>query len=150
MLEDAIISIGHANEAARDRNDALLAHRLPVRMLDHWLNQIEMLMERNVHAVPARLVGEIAGFLGEQDPILYRRLRARKQVRASQVLDLLFEAEEELLPRVARYTEVLADELTPDQRLTDVDPAVSASLPEESIRTGANALAGHTLGRRPV
>jgi hypothetical protein len=109
-----------------------------------------MLMERNVRAVPARLVGEIAGFLGEQDPILYRRLRAKKQLRASQVLDLLFEAEEELLPRVARYAEVLADEPPPDQSLTDFDHPVSASLPEESIRTGANALAGHTLGRRPV
>src|ERR1700694_1403481 len=136
MLEDAIISIGHANEAARDRHDALLAHRRPVRLLDHWLNQVEMLMERNVGAVPEPLIGEIAGFLGEQDPLLYRRLRAKKQLRASQVLDLLFEAEEGVLPRVGRFDEGLVDEARPR--------------PEESTGPGALALAAHPLGRRPV
>ena len=150
MLEDAIISIGHANEAARDRHDALLAHRRPVRLLDHWLNQVEMLMERNVGAVPEPLIGEIAGFLGEQDPLLYRRLRAKKQLRASQVLDLLFEAEEGFLPRVARFDEDLIDEPRPDQPLSEFDGGGSSSLPEESIGAGALALAGHALGRRTV
>lgn len=150
MLEDAIVSIGHANEAARDRHDALLAHRRPVRLLDHWLNQVEMLIERNVGAVPAPLIGEIAGFLGQLDPHLYRRLRAKKQIRASQVLDLLFEAEEGFLPRGPRFDEALTDETVPDQGLIDFHPVGSSSLPEEPVRAGSLALAGHSLGRRPV
>jgi hypothetical protein len=103
MLEDAIISIGRADEAARDRYDALFAHRRPVQLLDHWVNQVEMLMERNVPAVPELLIGEIAGFLGEQNPLLCRRLRAKEQLKAVQVLDLLFKAEEEFLPRILRF-----------------------------------------------
>jgi hypothetical protein len=150
MLEDAIISIGHANEAARDRHDTLLAHRRPMRMLDHWLNQVEMLMERNVRAVPEPLIGEIAGFLGEQDPLLWRRLRAKEKLRASQVLDLLFEAEEGFLPRVARFDEDLIDESRLDQPLIELDRGDSSSLPEESVSAGSLALAGHSLGRRPV
>lgn len=150
MLEDAITSIGRANEVARDRYDALLAYRRPVRLLDHWLNQVEMLMERNVRAVPAPLIGEIAGFLGELDPLLYRRLRAKKQIKASQVLDLLFEAEEELLPRVVQLAEFPADETPPEPRLTELNPSSSSSLPEESARAGSLPLAGHSFGRRPV
>lgn len=100
MLEDAIISIGRADEAARDRHDAMLAHRRPVRMLDHWVNQVEMLMERNVPAVPEPLIGEIEGFLGEEDPLLCRKLRRKDRLKVSQVLDVLFKAEEQFLPRV--------------------------------------------------
>jgi hypothetical protein len=109
-----------------------------------------MLMERNVRAVPAPLIGEIAGFLGELDPLLYRRLRAKKQIKASQVLDLLFEAEEELLPRVVQLAEFPADEALPESRLTELNPSGSSSLPEESVRAGPLAFAGHSLGRRPV
>ncbi|GEM_PF-2455831 len=101
MLEDAIISIRRANKKARHRRNALLARRRPVRLLDDWLNQVEMLMERNEPAVPEPLIGEIAGFLGEQDPLLYRRLRRNDRPKVSQVLDLLFKAEEQFLPRVA-------------------------------------------------
>ena len=103
MLKDAIISIGRADEVARLRNVAFLAHQRPVRLLDHWVNQVEMLMERHEPAVPEPLMGEIAGFLGELYPLLYRRLWANDKPRASHVLALLFEAEEACLRRVVRF-----------------------------------------------
>jgi len=53
--------------------------------------------------VPEPLIGEIAGFLGELDPLLYRRLWANDKPRASHVLALLFEAEEACLRRVVRF-----------------------------------------------
>lgn len=102
MLKDAMISIRRANQVARRRHNALLLHRRPVRLLDHWLDQVETLIERNEVSVPEPLLGEIAGFLGQQDPLLYLRLRGYPKLKASHVLKLLFEAEEQFLPRLAR------------------------------------------------
>jgi hypothetical protein len=100
VLEDAIISIRLANEAALRRHNALIARRRPVELLDGWLMQVETLVERNEPVVPKPLIGEIAGFLGKEDPRLYRRLGTKKNLYAWRVLDLLFEAEEQFLPRV--------------------------------------------------
>ena len=60
---------------------------------------MESLVEREL-SVPKPLLVQIAGFLGEQDPRLYRRLRRKGRLEAWRVLDLLFEAEEQFLPRV--------------------------------------------------
>jgi len=83
------------------RHKELLARRLPMRLLDHWLSEVETLIERNEPRVPEPLMGQIAGFLGKQDPRLYRRLRRRGNLDALRVLDALFEAEEHLLPQEA-------------------------------------------------
>lgn len=72
-----------------------------MRLLDFWLSEVEALIERNEPRVPEPLLGEIVGFLGKQDPRLHRRLTKRGKVDALKVLDVLFEAEEQLLPRVA-------------------------------------------------
>lgn len=72
-----------------------------MRLLDFWLSEVETLIERNETCVPKPLLGEIVGFLGKQDPRLHRRLTKRGKVDALKVLDALFEAEEQLLPRVA-------------------------------------------------
>jgi hypothetical protein len=101
MLEDAIMSIRRANAEALQRREALLSRRRPIRQLDDWLSDVEMLMERNEPVVPEPLIGEIARFVDRLDPVLYRRLRRNGKREASQVLDLLFEAEEYLLPNGA-------------------------------------------------
>jgi hypothetical protein len=99
MLEDAVISILRANEATARRENALFARRRPVQMLDDWLSQVETLMEHNEAIVPESLIAEIAGFLAREDPRLHRRLRSKGKLEAWRVLDVLFEAEEQFLPR---------------------------------------------------
>jgi hypothetical protein len=100
MLEDAIISIRRANEAAARRGNELFSRRRPVQLLDKWLSQVETLIEHDARVVPEPLTAEIAGFIANLDPRLHRRLRRRGGLEAGQVLDVLFEAEEQFLPRV--------------------------------------------------
>ncbi|HEX9100304.1 MAG TPA: hypothetical protein VF956_12520 [Candidatus Dormibacteraeota bacterium] len=98
MIQDAVISIRRADEEAMRRRHALRARRRPIQLLDHWLSQVESLIERNDAVVPEPLVGEIARFLGKLNPRLHRRLRRNGRREAVRVLDVLFEAEEEFLP----------------------------------------------------
>lgn len=101
MLQDAIMSIRFANEQALRRRNPLRSRRRPIQLIDHWLAQVETLIERNDRIVPEPLVGEIAGFLGELDPPLHRRLQRNSKREALRVLDVLFEAEEQFLPAEA-------------------------------------------------
>jgi hypothetical protein len=100
MIENANVSIRLADDAALRRHNELVARRRPVQLLDRWLNQVETLIERDEPVVPSSLMGEIAGFLGKQDRRLYRRLRTKGNLEAWRVLDVLFEAEEQFLPRL--------------------------------------------------
>lgn len=102
MIEEANISIRRADDAALRRRNALLERRRPVRVLDAWLSQVETLVERNEPIVPEPLLGQIAGFLWQQDPLLYGRLRKGRKLEVLRVLDVLFEAEEQFLPGMAR------------------------------------------------
>jgi hypothetical protein len=102
MIEEANISIRSADEAARRRRNARLANRRPVQLLDAWLDQVEMLVERKESIVPEPLLVEIAGFLWKQDPLLCRRLSRNGKQDAVRVLNVLFEAEEQFLPAMAR------------------------------------------------
>lgn len=102
MIEEANLSIRRADESALRRRDAVLAHRRPVKLLDAWLNQVEMLVERKETIVPEPLFGQIAGFIWKQNPLLHRRLSRKGKLQALRVLDVLFEAEEEFLPGRAR------------------------------------------------
>ncbi len=99
MLEEANMMIRSANEEAVRRRNELRSRRRPIQLLDHWLNQVETLIERNDAVVPEQLIGEIAAYLGKHNPNLYRRLRRNGRRKVSRVLDLLFEAEEQVLPR---------------------------------------------------
>lgn len=98
ILQDAIMSIRRADGESQRRQSELLARRRPIRLLDHWLNQLETLVERDDPIVPEPLIGEITGFLGMLDPHLYRKLTKNGRRESVQVLDVLFEAEEQFLP----------------------------------------------------
>ena len=100
-LQDTNWTIRRAEQAAVRRREAFLARRRPLLLLDHWLGQVETLIERQDPVVPEPLISEIAGFLGKFHPPLYRRLHKTGRRKASRVLDLLFEAEERFLPTVA-------------------------------------------------
>lgn len=101
MLSEAVDEIYRksAEDAARRRR--LLAQRADVRQIDDWLNQVEGMLEDDQRVVPEPLVKQIAGFLREVDPKLHRALLRNRTREASRVLDVLFDAQEYLLPRFA-------------------------------------------------
>jgi len=99
MLCDAISSIRSSNEDARRRSDAQRLRRLPIQLLDKWLSQVETLIERDDPVVPEPLIDEIAGFIGKMNPRLHVRLRRNGSPNASRVLEVLFDAEEQFLPK---------------------------------------------------
>lgn len=105
MLRDAVDEI-HQKQFEEDlRQRRLLARRADVRQVDAWLNRIEGMLEEDQRIVPEPLVKEIAGFLREVDPKLHRALLRNRTREASRVLDILFDAQEYMLPR---FTEVIA------------------------------------------
>ncbi len=101
MLSEAVNEIYQksAEDAARRRR--LLARRADMRQLDRWLNQVESMLEDDRRVVPEPLVKEIAGYLRDVDPKLHRALLRNRAREASRVLDVLFDAQEYLLPRFA-------------------------------------------------
>lgn len=105
MLADAVISIRRSNEAAMHRRNEQLARRHPIDLVDSWVSEVETLLEHNSPLVPEPLVAEIAGFLERLDmrfdTRLYHRLRGNGARQTRKVLDVLFEAEENLLVRLA-------------------------------------------------
>jgi hypothetical protein len=71
-------------------------------LIDHWLAAVEELIAHHEAIVPMALIGEIAAYVDRIDPLLGRRLHRRGE--ALWVLDVLFEAEEDLLVRAAVRT----------------------------------------------
>lgn len=80
----------------RVRRARLEAWKRPRRILDRWLDAVEMILERDERTVPEPLFREIGDFVREQTPSLHRKLRRNRQRDAVRVLDVLFEAQEEL------------------------------------------------------
>ena len=99
MLSDAIRNIRFANDEALRRRDALRLRRRPIQLLDNWLSQVETLMERDDLVVPEPLIDEISGFIVQLNPRLHRRLQRNSRRDALTVLDVLFDAEEQCLPK---------------------------------------------------
>jgi hypothetical protein len=97
MLADAILTIHRANDEALRRRLMQRARRHPVSLVDRWLGEVETLVEANQPAVPEPLVKEISGFLQRLDGRLYLRLRRNRQRSSLKVLDVLFDAEAQLL-----------------------------------------------------
>ena len=97
MLADAIMTIRRANEDALRKRLVLRVRRHPVALVDRWLGEVETLVEANQSPVPEPLVREISGFLQRLDGRLYLRLRRNRQRSSLKVLDVLFDAEEQLL-----------------------------------------------------
>lgn len=101
MLSEAVDEIYRKLAEDGVRRRRLLAQRADVRQIDEWLNQVEGMLEDDQRVVPETLVRQIAAFLREVDPKLHRALLRNRTREASRVLDVLFDAQEYLLPRFA-------------------------------------------------
>jgi hypothetical protein len=101
LLRDAVEEIRRTRAAEVARRQRLLAQRAELRQLDLWLNQVETMLEEDQRVVPEPLVREMATFLREVDPKLHRALLRNRLREASRVLDVLFDAQEYLLPHFA-------------------------------------------------
>lgn len=104
LLSDAVDEIGRKRLEEEQRRRRLQARRADLRQLDSWLNRIETMLEDDQREVPEPLVKEIAGFLRELDPKLHRALLRNRTREASRVLDILFDAQEYMLPHFVEIT----------------------------------------------
>ena len=101
MLSDAVADMMRAEEVAAARRRRLQERRDAIDRLDCWLLEVESMLERDRHTVPEELLGEIGDFIGQIDPKLRHSLMRNDTREAAAVLDVLFEAQEIVLPRAA-------------------------------------------------
>jgi len=99
MLREAIREIQRSNEKSRQRLRQVSPTRVQMRRLDHWLGLVEGMLEQDRKTVPEPLVSEIAEFVEDIDPKLRRDLVRNRGRSATRVLDVLFDAQEQLMPR---------------------------------------------------
>ncbi len=101
MLSEAVEEMHRKSREQWEREQLTLARRSDMRQLDTWLNTVEGMLEGDERTVPELLVKQIGTFLRDVDPKLHRALLRNRAREASRVLDVLFDAQEYLLPRFA-------------------------------------------------
>jgi hypothetical protein len=99
MLSEAAADIRRADQLAAERRHRLQERRASIEVLDRWLQEVEGMLEHDRHTVPEALVGEIGDFVGQIDPKLRNSLMRNADREAAAVLDVLFDAQEVVLPR---------------------------------------------------
>jgi hypothetical protein len=100
MLCDAIEEIHREFEAAADRRNQELKRRADVRQVDDFLLSIEDIIENRQGPVPAPLIDEITRFVRPLSRKLLRALNRNVTRDPVRVLDVLFDAQQLLLPRL--------------------------------------------------
>ena len=100
MLSEAIDEIHREFEAAADRRNQELRRRADVRRADDFLLCIEDIIENRRGAVPAPLMDEIARFVRPLSRKLLRALNRNVTRDPVRVLDVLFDVQQLLLPRL--------------------------------------------------
>ena len=100
MLSDAIEEIHREFEAAADRRNQELRRRADVRRVDDFLLSIEDIIETRRGAVPAPLMEDITRFVRPLSRKLLRALNRNVTHDPVRVLDVLFDAQQLLLPRL--------------------------------------------------
>lgn len=98
MLRDAVAEIHAQRLQDALKQQRMLERKREMRRLDTWLNEVEAMLEEDRRTVPEPVVREIASFLRQFDPKLHRSLLRNREREASRVLDVLFDAQESLLP----------------------------------------------------
>jgi hypothetical protein len=99
MLSEAMADICRADEATAQRRRRLRERRDAIERLDAWLQEVETMLERDRQTVPADLLDEIGDFVGRIDPKLRHSLMRNVSREPVAVLDVLFDAQELVLPR---------------------------------------------------
>jgi hypothetical protein len=100
MLSDAIEEIHREFEAAAERRNEELKRRADVRRVDEFLLCIEDIIENRRGAVPAALMDEITRFVRPLSRKLLRALNRNVTSDPVRVLDVLFDCQQLLLPRL--------------------------------------------------
>ena len=98
MLSEAVRDIHDAVRREELRRHRLELQKQDIRRLDAWLETVENMLEGDQGSVPEPLVREIAAFLREVNPKLHRALLRNRARDAARVLDVLFDAQELILP----------------------------------------------------
>jgi hypothetical protein len=100
MLSDAIDEIHRELQAAADRQEEELRRRAGVRTVDAFLLQIENLIENRHTEVPLPLMEDIVRFTRPFSRKLLRALNKNVTRDPVRVLDVLFDLQQLLLPRL--------------------------------------------------
>lgn len=100
MLSDAIEEIHREFEAANCRRAQELHRRADVRRVDEFLLSVEDIIENKRGAVPAPLMDEITRFVRPFSRKLLRALNRNVTRDPVRVLDVLFDVQQLLLPRL--------------------------------------------------
>ena len=100
MLSDAIEEIHREFEAAADRRNQELKRRADVRRVDDFLLSIEDIIENRRGPVPAPLMDDITRFVRPLSRKLLRALNRNVTRDPVRVLDVLFDCQQLLLPRL--------------------------------------------------
>jgi hypothetical protein len=100
MLSDAIEEIHREFEAAAERRNRELKRRADVRRVDEFLLYIEDIIENRRGAVPAWLMDEITRFVRPLNRKLLRALNRNVTGDPVRVLNVLFDCQQLLLPRL--------------------------------------------------
>jgi hypothetical protein len=98
LLRDAVAEIQAKRRQEALKKQRMLERKREMRRLDLWLGQVEAMLEEDRRTVPEPVIKEIASFLRGLDPKLHRSLLRNREREASRVLDVLFDAQETLLP----------------------------------------------------
>jgi len=100
MLSEAIDEIHREFQAAAERRDQELRRRADVRRVDEFLLAIEDLIEKKRGPVPAPVMEEIVRFVRPFSRKLLRALNRNVTRDPVRVLDVLFDVQQLLLPRL--------------------------------------------------
>jgi hypothetical protein len=100
MLSDAIEEIHREFEAAADRRNQELKRRADVRKVDEFLLSIEDIIENRRGPVPTPLMDDITRFVRPLSRKLLRALNRNVTRDPVRVLDVLFDSQQLLLPRL--------------------------------------------------
>ncbi len=100
MLSDAIDEIHREFQAAADRRDLELRRRADVRRVDEFLLRVEDIIEKRRGEVPPLLMDQIIRFVRPISRKLLRALNRNVTRDPVRVLDVLFDVQQLLLPRL--------------------------------------------------
>lgn len=100
MLSDAIDEIHREYEAAANRRGQELRRRADVKRVDEFLLSVEDIIESRRGEVPAPLMEEITRFVRPISRKLLRALNRNITRDPVRVLDVLFDVQQLLLPRL--------------------------------------------------
>ena len=98
MLSEAVRDIADSARREAQRRRRLEIQKADIKRLDGWLETVENMLEEERETVPEPLIREIAAYLREINPKLHRALLRNRTREASRVLDVLFDAQELVLP----------------------------------------------------